>query len=218
MFKKNDLINNKYEVLFFIQNTSYGSSYRVKSIEDGKVYMLKIYEKDRLHDWHFNENGDLLEAEIHSQIDHPNISKFVSCDLIKYQDQDIYIYLVQFISGETLQERLDREGKPSITFVNTMIKKIIHSISYLHSMESPIIHADITPLNIMLDMSSGDLEPILIDFGLAKHKGYKTFYNATVPSIFYCSPELFNGEFSVKSDVKHRFSKSSSLCSCRETF
>ena len=48
MFKKNDIINNKFEVLFSIQTTTFGSSYRVKGIEDGKIYMLKIYEKENL--------------------------------------------------------------------------------------------------------------------------------------------------------------------------
>ena len=201
MFKKNDIINNKFEVLFSIQSTTFGYSYRVKGIEDGKIYMLKVYEKERLHDWHFNEKGDLIEAEIHQQIDHPNISKFVSCELINFQEQELFIYVVDFISGETLQERIDREGHPNITFATNLMKKIMSAVSYLHSLETPIIHSDITPLNIMLDMSTGMLEPILFDFGLSKHKGNSTSYNSSVPSIFYCAPELFNGEYSVKSDV-----------------
>ena len=201
MFKKNDIINNKFEVLFSIQSTTFGSSYRVKGKEDGKIYMLKIYEKEKLNEWHFNEKGDLIEAEIHKQIEHPNISKFVSCDLINLQKQDIYVYVVEFISGETLQERIDREGKPNITFATNLIKKIMSAVSYLHSLDTPVIHSDITPLNIMLDMSSGMLEPILIDFGLSKHKSYSTSYNSSVPSIFYCAPELFNGEYSNKSDI-----------------
>ena len=179
------IINDKFEVLFPIQSTTFGSSYRVKGKEDGKIYMLKIYEKEKLHDWHFNEKGDLIEAEIHQQIDHPNISKFVSCELINFQEQDLYIYVVEFISGETLQERIDREGNPNPTFSTNLMKKIMSAVSYLHSLDTPIIHSDITPLNIMLDMSSGMLEPILIDFGLSKYKEYSTFYNSSVPSILY---------------------------------
>ena len=201
MFKKNDIINNKFEVLFSIQTTTFGSSYRVKGIEDGKIYMLKVYEKEKLNDWHFNEKGDLIEAEIHQQIDHPNISKFVACELISFQEQDLYIYVVEFISGETLQERIDREGNPNPSFATNMMKKIMSAVSYLHSFDSPIIHSDITPLNIMLDMSSGTLEPVLIDFGLSKYKQYSTFYNSSIPSIFYCAPEQFSGEYSIKSDI-----------------
>ncbi len=201
MFNKNDIINNEYEVLFPIQNTSYGSSYRVRRIENGKVFMLKIYEKNKLNSWHFNEDGDLLEAEIHKQINHPNISKFISCKMINFQNQEIYLYVVDFISGETLQERIDREGLQSVLFVKNIINKVMSAVSYLHELHNPIIHGDITPLNIMLDLGSDNVEPILFDFGLSKQKNHSTSYNGTVPSIFYCSSELFDGNFSIKSDV-----------------
>ena len=74
--------------------------------------------------------------------------------MISFQEQDLYIYVVEFISGETLQERIDREGNPNPTFATNLMKKIMSAVSYLHSFDSPIIHSDITPLNIMLDMSS----------------------------------------------------------------
>ncbi len=201
MFKKNDIINNEFEILFPIQNTTYGSSYRAKKIDDGKIYMIKVYEKSRLLDWHLDKNGNLLEAVIHEKIDHPNISKFVSCKAITFQNQELFLYVVEFISGETLQEKMDREGQPNSSLAKKWMEKIMSAASYLHELSNPIIHADITPLNIMLDMSSGLLEPILFDFGLAKYKNYKTSYNSTVPSIFYCAPELFNGQHSVKTDI-----------------
>ncbi len=201
MFKKNDIINNEFEILFPIQNTTYGSSYRAKKIDDGKIYMIKVYEKSRLLDWHLDKNGNLLEAVMHEKIDHPNISKFVSCKTITFQNQELFLYVVEFISGETLQEKMDREGQPNSSLAKKWMEKIMSAASYLHELSNPIIHADITPLNIMLDMSSGLLEPILFDFGLAKYKNYKTSYNSTVPSIFYCAPELFNGQHSVKTDI-----------------
>ena len=129
--------------------------------------MLKIYEKEKLNDWHFIEKGDLIEAEIHQQINHPNISKFISCELISFQEQDLYIYVVEFISGETLQERIDREGNPNPTFATNLMKKIMSAVSYLHSFDSPIIHSDITPLNIMLDMSTEPWSQFLLIFGLS---------------------------------------------------
>ena len=201
MFVKNDIIHEKFKVLFPIHNTTYGSSYRVQGLEDGNIYMLKIYEKERLQPWHYNEDGGLIEAEIHKSLNHENISKFVSCESTTFQNQELFIYVVKFISGETLQERIDREGPANVAFATSLIKKVIGAVSYLHSQDSPIVHADITPLNIMLDMSTGMLEPVLIDFGLSKYKDYNTSYNSTVPSIFYCAPELFKGEWSIHTDI-----------------
>ena len=90
MFIKNDIINKKFKVLFPIQNTTYGSSYRVQGLEDGNIYMLKIYEKERLEPWHYNVDGELIEAEIHKKLSHVNISNFVSCESITFQNQELF--------------------------------------------------------------------------------------------------------------------------------
>ena len=58
LFSAREHIDGKYEVLFPIHQTTYGESYRVKSLEDGKLYMLKLYAKDKLKGFHFNEEGD----------------------------------------------------------------------------------------------------------------------------------------------------------------
>ena len=63
MFVKNDIIHEKFKVLFPIHNTTYGSSYRVQGLEDGNLYMLKIYEKERLQPWHYNKDGGLIELK-----------------------------------------------------------------------------------------------------------------------------------------------------------
>ena len=97
MFVKNDIIHEKFKVLFPIHNTTYGSSYRVQGLEDGNIYMLKIYEKERLQPWHYNEDGGLIEAEIHKSLNHENISKFVSCESTTFQNQELFIYVVKFI-------------------------------------------------------------------------------------------------------------------------
>ena len=201
MFKRNDIIDSRYEVMFPIQDTTYGSSYRVKGLDDGRLYMLKIYEKSKMKDWQFDEDGNLIESKIHKTLSHPNIAKFISCDKLMYQDQEIYIYVVDFISGETLQEKIDRDGPSTPSFAANLVKKIIEAVSYLHNQKSPIIHADITPVNIMLDMSSGSLEPILFDFGLSKIDQYNTSYNKTVPSVYYCSNETLIGKSTIKSDI-----------------
>ena len=75
------------------------------------------------------------------------------------------------------------------------------AVSYLHSFENPIIHSDITPLNIMLDMSSGTLEPILIDFGFPSISN--TVHHITHPFLlfFIVRRNYLSGEHSIKSDI-----------------
>ena len=123
MLSKNQIVDNKYEVLFNIHATTYGHSFRVKSIENGKLYMLKIYELDKLQPWHFNSDNQLIEESIHSKLDHPNISKFISCKKTIIDEKEVLIYIVDFISGETLQDKIEREGAISISLAQQIFSK-----------------------------------------------------------------------------------------------
>ena len=63
MLSKNQIVDNKYEVLFNIQQQRLSLSYLLsrKVNENGKLYMLKIYELDKLQPWHFNSDNQLIE-------------------------------------------------------------------------------------------------------------------------------------------------------------
>ena len=201
-FNKKDIIDQKYEILFFIHQTTYGWSYRVKGLENGKIFMLKVYRKDKLLPHHFTEDGDLLEANIHKGLDHPNLSKYVEHKTITKDGVELIYYVVGFISGETLQERIDREGEPNNAFAIRFFSEVLDAVSYLHSRDVPVLHCDITPQNIMMDLSENVMKPVLFDFGLARYKGTKgTFFNRTQPSLYYCAPETLNHSSSIESDV-----------------
>lgn len=201
-FNKKDIIDGKYEVLFFIHQTTYGWSYRVKGIENGKIYMLKVYQKDKLLPQHFTADGDLLEADIHKRLEHPNLSTYVEHKAITHKGIELIYYVVNFISGETLQERIDREGAPNSSFAVRFFLEILDAVNYLHSKEVPIVHCDITPLNIMMDLSSNTMRPVLFDFGLARFEGTGSAeFNRTQPSVYYCAPEVLTGVATRASDV-----------------
>jgi len=201
LFSKKELIDGKYEVLFPIHKTTYGESYRVKNLEDEKLYMLKLYSKDKLKEFHFNEEGILREAYLHSNLDHNNIVRYIEHRDLSISGSTYVYYVVNFISGETLKERIDREGPPSYLTCMNIMEKIGEALSYLHKQKNPIVHADVSPLNIMLDYSNSS-NPVLFDFGLSRISGAeKVHYNQTLPSAYFAAPEQIQGELSERSDV-----------------
>ena len=133
LYSKNDIIDSKYEVLFTIHVTTNGVSYRVKSLFDGKLYMLKIYIKERLKPFHFEKDGSLKEAKIHGSVNHENISTFIEVKEIFEFNQNLIYYVVSFISGETLKERIDRDSIPSLPTTFNLIEKTSIAIDYLVS-------------------------------------------------------------------------------------
>lgn len=201
ILSKKDLVNNVYEVLFHIHQTTYGESYRVKDCRDGKLYMLKLYDKAKLLDFHFNSQNELLEAEIHSNLNHENIVQYKEHNTILISGNEYIYYVVHFISGETLKERIDRESIPSYLTCMNIIEKISAVVSYLHTKNPSVIHSDISPLNIMLDYSN-NTNPLLFDFGLSLiGNSFNAKYNENIPSVYFTATEQLKGEASVQSDI-----------------
>jgi serine/threonine protein kinase/Tol biopolymer transport system component len=102
------------------------------------------------------------EALILATLRHPNLPRVTDHFVIEGEGQ----YLVMdFIEGEDLRERLEREGPVFEQELLPWFMEICDALAYLHSRQPTILHRDIKPGNIKI-MPDG--KAILVDFGLAK--------------------------------------------------
>lgn len=114
-----------------------------------------------------------------------------------------YAWLVtEFVSGETLSERIIRDSDLSVYEIKTIAKAVLFALSYLHSQQVPIIHNELTIQNILLNLA-GDLKDLkLIDFGHAQYLGQAIRKpNLDELNPFYLAPERFSGVYSVQTDL-----------------
>lgn len=74
ILSKNQIINKKYTVTFFLKKGSYAETYRVKDSE-GKTKLLKLFAYSKLDRTQFDENENVLEIEILKSIKHLNFNK-----------------------------------------------------------------------------------------------------------------------------------------------
>ena len=201
ILSKGQWINEKYKVTFFLKKGSYAETYRV-SDQQGKIRILKLFSYSKLHRTQFDNNGNVLEIEILKKCKHPNLVK--SCDygeLIIENKRYAYVIL-DFISGETLADKLKREETINPYEAKDLILSVLNGLSYLHSLETPIIHNEITNLNVMLDLSGKVVIPKIIDFGYARYlnQSHKDFLKDGL-NPFYQANEAFNKIFSVQSEI-----------------
>ena len=155
-----------------------------------------------MHHSQFTSEGEVLEIEIAQQLKHPNVVGYVDSGSTLIEQQK-YAYLVlNFISGETLADKMAREGNLSVYEAKNYILEVLKGVAYLHSLPQPIIHNELTNLNVMLDLQSGVATPRIIDFGYARYlqQSHKEFTTEGL-SPFYMANEVFNKIFSIQSDI-----------------
>ena len=194
-------INGKYSILLFIKQGSNAETYRVKGT-DGKLYFLKLFNYAKLHRSAFDSDNNLLEIELLKNVEHENIVTYKDSGEVIHENKKFGYLVLNFIAGETLAERLSRETFNNYYDIQTIISDVLKGLNYLHSLPEPIIHNEITPQNIMLDLSSDVPKAKIIDFGYARtfHQSTKAF-NKVGLNLNYVASECFNGLYSPQSDI-----------------
>ena len=201
LFNKGQIIDNQYTVVFPHKEGAYAETYRVKD-SSGKLRFLKLIYYSKLQYSQFDKDGSIIEVEITKRLNHPNICKYVNSGSLISNGQQLAYIVTEFVSGETLDKRIVREGELSVYEIKQVCKALLSAIQYLHNQVVPIIHNEITIQNLMLDLS-GTLDNLkLIDFGYARFLNQEPARpNLKQLNPFYMAPERLNGVSSVQSDL-----------------
>lgn len=199
ILEKGQTIDNKYSVSFFLKKGSYAETYRVQN-EVKETTFLKLFDYSKFHRTQFTDNGDVLEIEILKQIKHPNLAKCNDSGNVLIDNHKYAYVVLDFISGETLADKMKRENTLSPYEAKSILLSILNGLNYLHNKQ--IIHNDITNQNIMLDLSGKVSIPKIIDFGYARFltQSIKEFLKEGL-NLFYTANETFNKVFSIQSDI-----------------
>ena len=99
----------------------------------------------------------LREIELAAKLSHPHILPLYDSG----QVDGLLYYVMPYVEGESLRERLDRDKQLPIDEAVRLTQQIAASLDYAH--RHGVIHRDIKPENIMI--SEG--QPMVADFGIA---------------------------------------------------
>lgn len=196
---KGQSIDDKYSVSFFLKKGSYAETYRVQN-EAKETKILKLFDFAKLHRTQFTESGEILEIEILKQIKHSNLIKYTDSGNIVIDNQKLAYVVLDFVSGETLADKMKRENTLNLYEAKSIILSVLNGLNYLHNKQ--IIHNDISNQNVMLDLSGKVTIPKIIDFGYARFlkQSNKDFLKDGL-NLFYTANETFNKVFSFQSDI-----------------
>jgi tRNA A-37 threonylcarbamoyl transferase component Bud32 len=106
----------------------------------------------------------LREIEIAARLTHPHILQLHDSGVA---GKHLY-YAMPYVEGESLRQRLEREGQLPIDQAISIIQAVASALSYAHHQR--VVHRDIKPENILLARGSGGgfPHPLVADFGIAR--------------------------------------------------
>ncbi len=199
-FKKNDKIDS-YTVVFPHKQGSYAETYRVKDTS-GKTRFLKLINYSKLNRNQIDDNGRVIEVEIAKLLHHHNLCQFIDSGNIMMNGSQYAWFVTEFISGETLSQKIIRDNEISVYEIKTIAKAVLSALSFLHSLPIPVIHNEVTIQNVFLNLV-GELQDLkLIDFGYARFLNQSPAKpNLDELNPFYLAPERFSGVCSVQTDL-----------------
>jgi serine/threonine-protein kinase len=139
----------------------------------------------------------LKEIEVTASLQHPGILPLFDSGRAGGQTdgrtEDFLFYVMPFVEGESLRDRLTREKQLAVTDAVRIATEVASALDYAH--RQGVIHRDIKPENIMLHEGRA----LLADFGIAlavsEAGGARlTETGMSVGTPHYMSPEQATGE------------------------
>lgn len=126
----------------------------------------------------------LREIEIAAQLQHPNILPLLDSG----EAGGLLYYVMPFVEGPSLRERLDREHALPVGDVIRLLIDLLDGLAHAHA--SGVVHRDIKPDNIML---SGR-HALVTDFGVARAVSEATGGTITTLGIALGTPAYMSPE------------------------
>ena len=147
-----------YEVLVPIGAGGMGEVYQAHDTKLGRDVAIKVLPEAFAHD------PDRLsrfqrEAKMLASLNHPNIAAIYGLE----QSNGTSYLVMELVSGETLQERIRRDGPVPVEEALKIAVQIAEALEAAH--EKGIIHRDLKPANVKVT-PEGKVK--VLDFGLAK--------------------------------------------------
>jgi len=155
------------------------------SREDGTTVALKVLRPELSGDEGYRRRFE-REGRIASSLTHPHLVEVVDAG-----EADGWSYLAsRFVPGESLAERLVREGPLPVETVVKIAGEVGTALDTLHA--SDLVHRDVKPSNVML----ADRGAELTDFGVARATADSvlTTPGRVVGTVDYLAPEVIRGE------------------------
>lgn len=179
------LLGGRYRIGDFLGRGGMGTVYMAERVDGEVTQRVAVkFLRPGGDDPHLRQRF-LAERQILAGLSHPNIARLL--DAGHREDGQPYL-VMEYVAGKSID--LYSDGL-SIRAKITLFLKVCAAVGYLH--RNLVVHRDLKPANILV---TGEREPKLLDFGIAKMLDLSTDSTMTGMRMLtpdYASPEQVAG-------------------------
>jgi serine/threonine-protein kinase len=136
----------------------------------------------------------LREIEIVAALTHPRILTLIDSG----EAGGFLYYVMPFVDGETLKQRIQREGQLPLDEALGIAREIVDALAYAHT--KGVIHRDIKPSNVLFEAGHS----VIADFGVARAVGVAGGGDATATGLAVGTPKYMSPEQAAGDEVDGR--------------
>ncbi|MBW4577292.1 MAG: serine/threonine protein kinase [Aphanothece sp. CMT-3BRIN-NPC111] len=182
---------SKYRILGLVGQGQFGRVFCAIHRKTGHLVALKELERQR-----FSTHKFLRELRFLLSLQHPNI---VTCQAIEHTLTGRYLEM-DYCEGGTLRNLIQSEVPLSLVQSLKLIADVLAGLEHAHS--RGIVHCDIKPENILLNLDTTGWIARISDFGIARlSQELGSLALGETGSPAYMAPERFYGQYSPASDL-----------------
>lgn len=187
-----EVLNNTYRIQRLLGEGSMGQVFEATHLRLPRRFAIKVLANS-LSPTEKAVVRFQLEAQVTSQLGHPNIVEVLD---FNYTPEGRPYLVMELLSGESLQARLDREGRLQPEQVEAVLVQAASALQAAH--DQGIVHRDLKPQNLYLCPSPDSGERVkVLDFGISKIVGVQgalTTADTIVGTPYFMAPEQALGQ------------------------
>lgn len=204
-FASGEVLGGTYRIVGTLETGGMGSLFLAEHVRLGRRFVVKVLAN------HAKSDPEAIgrfhrEAEVVSQLHHPNIVQVIDFDTAPSGDP----YLVlEYLGGESLSARLEREVRLDIERAVAIAWQIASALATAH--EQGVVHRDLKPANIYLVAARGhDSFVKVLDFGISKQLGKSRSYTRELEVVG--TPSYMAPEQALARGIDHRTDQFALAC------
>ena len=180
------VLGGRYRLVEHIASGGMGTVWRGEDLVLHRPVAVKLLSEALGQDERFVERFR-REARAAAGLSHPNVAEVFDYG----EDQDTPFIVMELLPGETLADRLQREGRLPPGDAERIAVQVADALQAAH--DAGIVHRDVKPGNVMLAPGGGVK---VMDFGVAAAAWAAplTSTGTTIGTASYLSPEQAAGE------------------------